>query len=63
MTRRSVAKSPVAGLLTAGLLLLTVGALLPSGFFHGAAQAAGIVALLLAAVRLGRAGTWRGGNR
>ncbi|MEU7106431.1 hypothetical protein ABZ951_15445 [Streptomyces sp. NPDC046215] len=62
MTRRSVTNSPVAGLLTAGLLLLTIGALLPSGFLHGAAQAAGVVALLIAAVRAGRAGTWRSGQ-
>ncbi|WP_157878928.1 hypothetical protein [Streptomyces sp. CT34] len=55
MKRVSVTSSPVTGLMVIGLLLLGTGFLIPSDFFQGVAQGSGIVAVLVAAVRMGRA--------
>ncbi|MFH8411156.1 hypothetical protein ACH4FX_41260 [Streptomyces sp. NPDC018019] len=60
MTRGTVTRTPEISLMAVGLLLLATGFLIPSGFFQGVAQGSGLVAVLVAAVRMGRAGTAQG---
>ncbi|MFK8849433.1 hypothetical protein [Streptomyces sp. Ac-502] len=54
MYRESSKLNTSVGLLTAGLVLLVLSFVLPSGFVRGVACGAGVVMALVAAARMGR---------